>query len=133
MEYWFSMMTISTMLSRYQEFTFIWGLLEIFKYFFLQENSNLLVEFYAPWCGHCKRLAPTWEELGALDEKDNFVTADGKPIVIAKVDCTAAKDVCTQQGIKGYPTLMLHKAGKEGERYNGPRELDALKEFVLAA
>ena len=86
-------------------------------------------KYFAPWCGHCKRLAPTWEELGELP----LATADGKKVVVARVDCTVAKDTCTQQGIKGYPTLMVHKAGsKEGERYNGARELDALKAHAEA-
>ena len=61
-----------------------------------------------------------------------LAAADGKKVVIAKIDCTVSKDVCTQQGVKGYPTLIVHKPGKEAEKYNGARELDALKAFITA-
>jgi len=47
------------------------------------------------------------------------------------VDCTVAQDVCTQQDIKGYPTLKVHKNGdKDGEKYQGGRDLASLKAFV---
>merc|ERR1711916_260350 len=61
-----------------------------------------LVEFYAPWCGHCKQLAPVWEEL-ATKLKDN------KKIVMAKRDSTAneLEDV----SISGFPTLKFWPAG----------------------
>jgi thioredoxin domain-containing protein 5 len=81
------------------------------------------VKYYAPWCGHCKRLAPTWEKLA--DE----VTSAGLNVKVAKVDCTVAKDVCSGQGIRGYPTLQLHTNGKV-DKYNGSRDLQALLDFA---
>ena len=48
------------------------------------------VKFYAPWCGHCKKLAPAWEELAT---KVNLVAS---PIRVAKVDCTKSAAVCSK-------------------------------------
>ena len=46
-------------------------------------------QFFAPWCGHCKRLAPTWGDLG-----DSFAAEPA--VVIASVDCTVAQAACTK-------------------------------------
>merc|ERR1711966_251639 len=62
----------------------------------------VLLEAYAPWCGHCKKLMPVWEDLGeAFKESSGTVT-------IAKVDATA-NDLPKSLGIKGFPTLLLFK------------------------
>lgn len=50
---------------------------------------------------------------------------------IVKVDCTVQKDVCSEQGVRGYPTLKFHKSGSsEGEKYAGRRDMKDLEEFV---
>lgn len=54
---------------------------------------------YAPWCGHCKKLVPTWEEL-ATSSKGKFK--------VAKVDCTVEKATGTRFGIRGFPTVKLY-------------------------
>jgi len=87
------------------------------------KSKDVFVEFYAPWCGHCKKLAPIWDELGELFE-------DQKNIVIAKMDATAN---AAPEGldIKGFPTLIFFPAdNKEGVTYNGERDLDSLIKFV---
>lgn len=83
------------------------------------------VKFFAPWCGHCKGLAPTWEDLGK-----KFATKEN--IVIAKVDCTMEnnKELCNEQEVDGFPTLLLYKDGEKIEEYNGSRALEDLYEFV---
>jgi len=85
------------------------------------------VKFFAPWCGHCKRLAPTWEELAKKYE-------DNSDVVIAHVDCTASDNInrplCDTQGVNGFPTLNIYKEGVKAEEYNGKRDLAELEKFV---
>jgi len=93
---------------------------------FLEESSDgkvYFTKFYAPWCGHCKRLAPTWGDLA-----DEF--ADDKDVVIAHVDCTANQAVCSKAEIRGYPTLQTYFNGAMADSYKGSRELSALKKYV---
>jgi len=79
-----------------------------------------LIEFYAPWCGHCKRLAPIWEEL-ATKSKGNFH--------VAKVDCTVETATCTNLGVRGYPTVKFFNAGKKHD-YQGARTVEEFTKFV---
>merc|ERR1711915_493506 len=85
------------------------------------------VKFYAPWCGHCKRLAPTWEQLAQHYKDDDNVK-------IAHVDCTAGDNenraLCDGQGVNGFPTLLIYKNGEKVEEYNDKRSLEDLKSFV---
>jgi len=85
------------------------------------KNKDVFVEFYAPWCGHCKSLAPIWDELG-----EKF--KDAEDIVIAKMDATAneVKDV----KVRGFPTLKLFKKDNTIEDYNGGRDLDSFVKFL---
>jgi len=88
----------------------------------LDKTKDVLVEFYAPWCGHCKQLAPIWDELG---EK----LKDNKDVVIAKMDATINELEHTK--ITSFPTLKLYRKGdNKVVDYNGERTLDALYKYV---
>ncbi|KAG8084763.1 hypothetical protein GUJ93_ZPchr0010g10131 [Zizania palustris] len=88
------------------------------------QDRGALVEFYAPWCGHCKKLAPEYEKLGASFKK-------AKSVLIAKVDCDEHKTVCSKYGVSGYPTIQWFPKGSlEPKKYEGERAAEALAEFV---
>ena len=82
------------------------------------------VKFFAPWCGHCKRLAPTWEQLSAHFQ-------DRPNVTIAKVDCTQAQDLCKGLGVEGLPTLALFLKGQRLD-YTGKKDLASLVGFVAS-
>lgn len=81
------------------------------------------VKFFAPWCGHCKKLAPTWVQLA--HHLKNKVT-------VAEVDCEALSTLCAAHKIQGYPTLVYFTGNIHAE-YSGGRKLDQLRAFAEKA
>ncbi|KAK9811676.1 hypothetical protein WJX72_008165 [[Myrmecia] bisecta] len=92
-----------------------------FKQLVTKGSDMWMLEFYAPWCGHCKNLKPTWDELAS--------EAKGK-VKVGAVDCTANAAICQEYGVQGYPTLKFASKGRV-EDYQGGRELDSLKTFAM--
>ncbi|RKP09953.1 putative disulfide isomerase [Thamnocephalis sphaerospora] len=90
-------------------------------------SKHALVEFYAPWCGHCKQLAPTYEELA-----ESFQHSKDK-VVIAKVDADAHRSLGNRFSVAGFPTLKWFAKGGDVDDpvdYEGGRSLDDLVDFV---
>ncbi|XP_053350065.1 protein disulfide isomerase family A, member 7 isoform X2 [Clarias gariepinus] len=85
------------------------------------EHETLLVEFFAPWCGHCKRLAPEYE--AAATRLKGIVP-------LAKVDCTANSETCEKFGVNGYPTLKIFRNGEEASAYDGLRTADGIVSYM---
>lgn len=79
-------------------------------------TGDWFVEFYAPWCGHCKKLAPVWDEVAA----ELKGTAN-----VAKVDVPANRKLGQRFDIKGFPTLKFFSHGVLYS-YSGPRDKDSL-------
>ncbi|XP_005989802.1 protein disulfide-isomerase A3 [Latimeria chalumnae] len=85
------------------------------------EHELILVEFFAPWCGHCKQLAPEYE--AAATRLKGIVP-------LAKVDCTANSNICSKYGVSGYPTLKLFRDGEESGPYEGARSADGIVSYL---
>jgi len=88
-------------------------------------TKDVLIEFYAPWCGHCKSLAPKYEELGKK-------VKDVDSVVIAKIDATANDYPREGFEVKGYPTIYFKAAGEQSKPklYEGAREVDDMFKFI---
>jgi len=91
----------------------------------LEKIDTALVMFYAPWCGHCKKLKPEFEKsAGDLLRND-------PPVTLAKVDCTEdGKDTCNRFEVRGYPTLKIFRNGELSSDYNGPREASGITKYM---
>ena len=78
---------------------------------------------FAPWCGHCKKMAPDWNTL-----MEEF--KDSETQLIADVDCTAeGKPICDANGVKGFPTLKYGDPS-DLQDYQKGRDLDSLRKFI---
>jgi protein disulfide-isomerase-like protein len=87
------------------------------------QDQPAFVEFFAPWCGHCKSLAPEYEILATAFK--------GQKVAIASVDADKHRDLGSRFGVSGFPTLKFFPAGsKEGEAYNGGRTAKDITDFI---
>ncbi|CAF1469685.1 unnamed protein product [Adineta ricciae] len=93
---------------------------------FIQQHPVVLAEFYAPWCGHCKQLAPHYEQAARL-MKDA-----ANPVAFAKIDATIEESLAREYSIEGYPTIKIfHKNSEKPVEYDGPRQpASAIADFV---
>ncbi|KAI8978532.1 thioredoxin-like protein [Pilobolus umbonatus] len=99
-------------------------------------NQLVVMEFYAPWCGHCQKLVPTWKKVASNLKGLVTVTA---------INCDEDKNkgICGQYQIQGFPTIKVFstekrvdkrtgKATKSATDYQGPREAKSLVDYLLS-
>lgn len=91
-------------------------------------DTVVLVEFFAPWCGHCKQLAPTYAQVARTVHSDPDTY--GEKTMIASVDATQHQSLASKYGIQGFPTIKLFVGGKLRQDYSGPRDAASIQEFV---
>jgi protein disulfide-isomerase-like protein len=91
---------------------------------FKEAHPNMLVMFYAPWCGHCKSYKPAFAEASSVleDRQDEAV--------LVAVDCTAEVDTCQKYGVNGYPEIMWFKGKAKPIDFDVARTADATVKYI---
>ena len=90
----------------------------------IEEHALVLVEFYAPWCGHCKKLQPEW------DSAAKTLKESAPEVRLAKVDATENRDTGSKFDVQGFPTIKLFNNGAAAE-YKGGREAADIVAYMV--
>lgn len=83
------------------------------------DHDVVLVDFYADWCGPCKMLEPTVEDIAGDDG-----------VLVAKVDIDELQQLAADAGVRSVPTLQFYADGEPAERVIGVQDADSLREII---
>lgn len=114
----------------------------------VKQHEVMLVDFHAPWCSHCRQLAPIWEHAAELlkEKGHGYSTGAGRrtyswTIGMATVDCTVEDnmELCKQQHIQAFPTVRVFRKGtdltdgqgRHHESYHGNRVAESIRDFAI--
>ncbi|XP_063685087.1 uncharacterized protein LOC134819209 isoform X1 [Bolinopsis microptera] len=89
----------------------------------LKKSRFTLVKFYAPWCGHCRKLAPIWTEIG-----EHYINQ--QDVVLAKVNCDAHEKLCDKHKVNVFPALFLFENDKKLKHACKRRKKEDIMQFV---
>ena len=90
---------------------------------FVASEKATLIEFYAPWCGHCKKMAAPYEAAAVALAADS--------LRLGAVDATVSTKLAARFGVRGYPTLLAFVDGKPADaKFPGARTTDAFIAFT---
>lgn len=90
----------------------------------IDSGQAVLVSFYAPWCGHCQQLAPTWNKVGEKLKESK--------IVVGKLDCTQHQDIASKYAVRGFPTIKIFRGGRAID-YEGARDESTIVHWAKRA
>lgn len=87
----------------------------------MQQGKTVLVDYWAPWCGYCRRIGPAY---------DKIAEEYGDRLVVAKVNIDEEPQLTEAQGVEVIPTLVLYKDGKAVNRVVAPKSKAAIDQFL---
>lgn len=93
------------------------------------ENADTFVLYYADWCPHCKTVKPIFAEWS----KNGSVNIGGKTVFCSMVEADASPEKVTAAGVKGFPTMLLHKANGQKVEFSGERTPEGWEAWLKSA
>ena len=88
---------------------------------FAAEEKTVLVDYWAPWCGYCRRIGPAYEKIA-----EEF----GDQLIIAKVNIDDEPNLANQERIEVIPTLVLYRGGKALGSIVAPESKSRIEDFI---
>eukprot|EP01083_Nonionella_stella_P233188 821897_1 len=97
----------------------------------IKYHDFTFVNFYAEWCIHCRRFAPTWIDAETKADAMTLKNKNGQEMVakLLRINCVSFQDVCARIGIRAYPTIRMYKKDGTFAAYRGERKLDPLLDY----
>eukprot|EP01083_Nonionella_stella_P020772 57646_1 len=97
----------------------------------IKYHDFTFINFYAEWCIHCRRFAPTWIEAESRADALTFRDKNRNEVIakLLRINCVSFQEVCARLGIRAYPTVRMYKRDGTFAVYHGERKLDPILDF----